>query len=170
MTALSDLAKQAAIRLRQEQLRGANAGDLAEQRQCPTHGEYEARGAFKANIGRTIWSRCPACQKADEEAAEAEKARASAAARAASLERALQLSGMPKRFRGKDFAGWTVINPAENTEPRPNPPLDDWLRISLLALLPGWERTRGGRLEVETARELGIPVFALKDVLAGEAG
>ena len=74
--------------------------------------------------------------------------------------------------------GWSVVNPAENPEPCPNPTWDDWMRISLeqvrsaslLALLPGWERSKGARLEVETARELGIPCFALKDVLSGEAG
>lgn len=75
-------------------------------------------------------------------------------------------------------AGWSVVNPAENPEPCPNPTWDDWMRISLeqvraaslLALLPGWERSKGARLEVKTARECGIPVFSLKDVLAGEAG
>ena len=74
--------------------------------------------------------------------------------------------------------GWHVVNPAENAPPCENPTWADWMRISLeqvraaslLALLPGWERSKGARLEVETARELGIPVFSLKDVLAGEAG
>ena len=74
--------------------------------------------------------------------------------------------------------GWTVINPAENAAPTADPTWDDWMRISLeqvrsaslLALLPGWERSKGAQLEVETARGLGIPCFALKDVLSGEAG
>lgn len=74
--------------------------------------------------------------------------------------------------------GWRVVNPAENAAPTADPTWDDWMAVSLpqvraaslLALLPGWERSKGALLEVETARELGIPVFSLKDVLAGEAG
>ena len=74
--------------------------------------------------------------------------------------------------------GWSVVNPAENEPPCPDPTWDDWMHISLqqvraaslLALLPGWERSKGARLEVKTAQQLGIPVFSLKDVLAGEAG
>lgn len=113
MTALSDLAAQAAMRLRQEQLRGAGAGDMTEARECPTHGAYEARGTYKSNIKRTVWTRCPACQREDEEAVEADRSRARAAAAAASLERALKISGMPKRFHGKHFAGYEASTPEQ---------------------------------------------------------
>lgn len=58
------------------------------------------------------------------------------------------------------------------------PTWDDWMAVSLpqvraaglLALLPGWERSRGACAEVALAGELGIPCLPLRDVILGENG
>jgi hypothetical protein len=73
--------------------------------------------------------------------------------------------------------GWSVVNPAENAEPTTDPTWDDWMVVSLaqvrgaslLALLPGWESSRGALAEVALAGELGIPCYPLLDVIAGES-
>lgn len=59
--------------------------------------------------------------------------------------------------------GYVVENPAENPEQ------DSWrtymraalvqlLRCESLAMLPGWERSRGARIEYDLARDLGMSV------------
>lgn len=68
------------------------------------------------------------------------------------------------RFRE---AGWTVSNPAENFGGRTDLPREAYLRADMtmlaqcdaIALLPGWEGSRGATLEFAVARELGCEVF-----------
>lgn len=43
--------------------------------------------------------------------------------------------------------------------------LPDVLRADVLALLPGWQDSRGARLEVHVARELGTPQLSVETVL-----
>lgn len=70
-------------------------------------------------------------------------------------------------------AGYTVINPAEGGLPG-DLPWDRYLRVDLaqlvtcdaVATLPGWERSKGARLEVHVARELGMPVRSVPAWLA----
>jgi hypothetical protein len=67
--------------------------------------------------------------------------------------------------------GYWVENPAEN----PAPPRREWaeyMRMSLMqltkcdavALLPGWEQSRGATLERHVATTLGIPVVLVDEV------
>jgi hypothetical protein len=73
--------------------------------------------------------------------------------------------------------GWQVVNPAENPPPNDNPTWDDWMAVSLpqvrssrlVVLLPDWDRSPGARAERAEAEELGISVFTLTEVLAGES-
>lgn len=56
--------------------------------------------------------------------------------------------------------------------------LCDWMTVSMiqvraasmLALLPGWQESRGACAEVALAGELGTPCFQLRDVILGENG
>ena len=69
-----------------------------------------------------------------------------------------------ERFRK---AGWEVANPAENFGGRTDLPRETYLRADVIllaqcdaiALLPGWQDSRGARLECLLARELGIEVL-----------
>lgn len=64
------------------------------------------------------------------------------------------------RFRQ---AGWDVANPAENFDGRTDLPREAYLRADMvmlaqcdaIAMLPGWEDSRGAKLEYTVARELG---------------
>lgn len=68
------------------------------------------------------------------------------------------------RFRQ---AGWDVANPAENFGGRTDLPREVYLRADVamlarcdaIALLPGWERSRGATLEAVLAVELGLRFF-----------
>ena len=65
--------------------------------------------------------------------------------------------------------GLEVLNPAENEPLVEDPTWSDWMRMSLvqvakadiIATLPNWGQSRGARLEVHVARELGIPEWKL---------
>jgi hypothetical protein len=64
-------------------------------------------------------------------------------------------------------AGWKVFNPAENFGGRKDLPREAYLRLDLamlaqceaIALLAGWEDSRGAKLEYAVARELGCDVI-----------
>jgi len=64
-------------------------------------------------------------------------------------------------------AGWDAVNPAENFGGRTDLPRESYLRadVALLvgcdavAMLPGWEDSRGAKLEYLLARELGLLVL-----------
>lgn len=59
-------------------------------------------------------------------------------------------------------AGYTVLNPAENTPPNDNPDWSDWMRVAIrqmldadaLAILPGWSKSSGALAEACIARVL----------------
>ncbi len=64
-------------------------------------------------------------------------------------------------------AGWKVFNPAENFGGRKDLPREAYLRLDLamlaqcdaIAMLPGWEDSRGAKLEYLVAQELGCVVI-----------
>lgn len=63
-------------------------------------------------------------------------------------------------------AGYTVLNPAENPKPNPDPSWQDWMRVALgqliqadaIALLPGWGTSKGAKVENNIGRDLGLDV------------
>lgn len=63
--------------------------------------------------------------------------------------------------------GWDVLNPAELHPPDPDVPWSEFLRADLkallgcssLLLLPGWEQSRGARLEFVVAHSLEFDIF-----------
>ena len=71
--------------------------------------------------------------------------------------------------------GLHVENPAENPAP-PHPSWEAYMRMALpqmltcdtVALLPGWQKSRGARLELHVAGELGLQVVLLSDLVATE--
>ncbi len=64
-------------------------------------------------------------------------------------------------------AGWEVINPAENFGGRTDLPRETYLRADVIlvaqceaiAMLPGWQESRGAKLEYLLTRELSLPVL-----------
>lgn len=64
--------------------------------------------------------------------------------------------------------GHTVLNPAENDGGSTHRPRADYIRMDLhnlleaeaVAVLTGWERSRGARLEVEIGLQLGLPILS----------
>lgn len=71
-------------------------------------------------------------------------------------------------------AGYTVLNPVDAEKDNPTPgqaqPWDWYMRKALamvlaadgIAVLDGWECSRGARLEVEVAHSLRMPVLPLR--------
>lgn len=111
--ALSDLVANDAAKLADQTEQIARNAEQVERRQCPTHGEYTAHGRQPSGLRRVIWSACPGCA-ADRDAAEAARTAAERAARiAAELARSLQVSGMPRRFHGRDFASYVTSMPEQ---------------------------------------------------------
>ena len=66
--------------------------------------------------------------------------------------------------------GWHVQNPAESTHPVRDT-WEGWMRLALaklvrcdtIALLPGWEESRGACLELDVARALEMQVLILPE-------
>jgi len=64
-------------------------------------------------------------------------------------------------------AGWEAVNPAENFGGRTDMPRETYLRADIIllaqcgaiAMLPGWQESRGAKLEYLLARELGMPIY-----------
>ena len=71
------------------------------------------------------------------------------------------------------LAGWDVSNPAENFDGRTDLPREVYLRCDVgmlakcdaIALLPGWEKSKGATLEVFIAAEMGLRFF---DAVSGQ--
>jgi hypothetical protein len=74
-------------------------------------------------------------------------------------------------------AGYHPVNPGRNGQ-RPGWEWLDYMRAALhdlidchaVALLPGWEHSRGARIERHLAIELGMPVHPLELWLAARSG
>lgn len=72
--------------------------------------------------------------------------------------------------------GHIVVNPAE-IDHGPHATWSDCLRGDLphlvrcdaIALLPAWNRSKGARLELHVALELGMPVFTLAELIERHA-
>ena len=68
-------------------------------------------------------------------------------------------------------AGWDVVNPAENFGGRTDLPRETYLRADIvllvecdaIAMLPGWRKSRGARLEYVIAHELGLGLLHSMD-------
>lgn len=75
----------------------------------------------------------------------------------------------------RDF-GQIVFDPSEAFEGRTDLPKEVYMRkdiemllqADVVALLEGWEGSKGAQLEVEVARQCGIPVRLLNELLATE--
>lgn len=75
--------------------------------------------------------------------------------------------------------GYDVVDPSENFGGDPSHERRAYIRLDIghvldveaVAVLPGWEKSRGARLEVNIARELGLPVFdalTMKPLITGD--
>jgi len=64
-------------------------------------------------------------------------------------------------------AGWRVVDPSKNFDGRTDLPRSTYLKADVellvqcdaLALLPGWEQSRGAKMEYLLARELDLQVI-----------
>ena len=73
---------------------------------CDKHGAYESCGVALGH--RTIWMGCPACGEEEKREREARQIRDEAEAKQRRLEARLQQSGIPLRYRNKDFASFVA--------------------------------------------------------------
>lgn len=78
---------------------------------CEQHGDYTSRGIQLGRIMR--WMGCPECSKIAQAAQEAEQAAKDAADAQRRLEARLDRSGIPLRYRSKDFASFVAANDAQ---------------------------------------------------------
>ena len=81
-----------------------------------------------------------------------------------------------KRLRD---AGYEVLDPSENFGGASDRKREEYMRLDIghvlaaeaVAVLPGWEKSRGARLEVSIAKELALPVFdatTMKPLITGD--
>lgn len=75
----------------------------------------------------------------------------------------------------RDF-GQVVFDPSEAFDGRTDLPKEVYMRkdiemilkADVVALLPGWQNSSGAQLEVEVAKQCGIPIRLLEELLAVE--
>ena len=73
-------------------------------------------------------------------------------------------------------SGHTVINPAEFFDTSKHAPRSVYMKYAIkniitadiVGTLSGWQESRGAQLEVEVARECGIPVVPYEQILSPE--
>lgn len=91
------------------------------------------------------------------------------------------MSGLPEDNKPAFYAaanelrarGWPVINPAENIL-FPGAKWADFMRVDIpqvcqcdaIAMLPGWEKSKGARLEQHIAHELGMEILFVEQLLS----
>jgi DNA replication protein DnaC len=76
---------------------------------CAEHGDYTARGFA---LGKTThWIGCPVCSQRKQDEAAAEQAKKDAAEAQFRVEGRLAQSGIPIRYRSKDFASFVADSP-----------------------------------------------------------
>lgn len=72
--------------------------------------------------------------------------------------------------------GQQVFDPSEAFEGRTDLPkeiymrkdIEELLKADVVALLPGWQTSSGAQLEVEVAKQCGIPIRLLEELIATE--
>lgn len=86
-------------------------GQLERPETCAEHGDFTARGF---SLGKTThWIGCPTCSKRQQEQADAEQAKKEAEEAQKRVEARLCQSGIPVRYRSKDFASFIADTPAK---------------------------------------------------------
>jgi DNA replication protein DnaC len=78
---------------------------------CEKHGDYERLD--RKLMGRTFQGRCPECERIEHEEAVERHRQSEEKERQARLERKLNMSGIPQRFRGKLFSNFDADTDAK---------------------------------------------------------
>lgn len=77
--------------------------------ECERHGAFaETGGSLSGREDRVRWFGCPACNKAERDAEEAQARAVEESARQARIEARLNASGIPMAFRGRTFENFIV--------------------------------------------------------------
>jgi DNA replication protein DnaC len=90
-----------------ESLKKIDASTESKPDSCATHGEFVST-AFKFGERVMHWSGCPQCGRIHSEKAAADAVQLEAKERQARLEARLSKSGIPIRYRAKDFASYVA--------------------------------------------------------------